>query len=298
MAEAEAPVVEKVDAPRATVLTSENAQEFYARKLNLPQAEEVKTEVKQEPEVKTEEVKTEEKQETEGQRKGREYAEKLSKARDEAKQEREKREAAEKKAAELEAKLNPPPKEEEGKPKPEQFTDAFEYAEALTDWKVEQREKARDQEIAKKSIEQQRNSVVKTFVEKQNAFKETTPDYQEVLAAADEAGVKVSDAVRDAIIESDFGPQVMYHLAKNPDEAERIAKLSVLGALKAIGKLETKFEKADTKAEVKAEVSKAPEPINPIKGGTSTQTVKVDASGEFKGTYAEWKEARKAGKIK
>jgi len=44
--------------------------------------------------------------------------------------------------------------------------------------------------------------------------------------------------------------------------------------------------------------SKAPAPINPIRGGTSAADVPINSDGDFHGTYAQWKNQRKNGKIK
>jgi len=133
------------------------------------------------------------------------------------------------------------------------------------------------------------------------------PDYIEKINAAT---VLVSEQVRDAIIESDVGPRILYHLAENPQDAERIGKLNVRGAIKEIGKLEAKYTKVEVKAEPKAEpkteakpagtveISKAPAPISPLKGASTSIEAAVDSNGVFHGTYAQWKAQRKAGKIK
>jgi hypothetical protein len=61
---------------------------------------------------------------------------------------------------------------------------------------------------------------------------------------------------------------------------------------------------AETKVETKpavaaTEISRAPAPINPLKGGdASTAVSSVDSKGEYHGTYAEYKAKRKAGLIR
>jgi hypothetical protein len=54
----------------------------------------------------------------------------------------------------------------------------------------------------------------------------------------------------------------------------------------------------DTKVVPKVEISKAPAPISPLKGGSPVVDVPVDSNGEFKGSFAKYKELRTAGKIK
>ena len=108
--------------------------------------------------------------------------------------------------------------------------------------------------------------------------------------------VVVSDQVRDAILESDVGPRILYHLAENPDIAEKISKSSLITALREIGKLEAKFEKTEPK-EVKpvAQKSKAPAPISPLKATNSEQAVITDTD---KMTFAQYKAMRQAKRIR
>ena len=107
----------------------------------------------------------------------------------------------------------------------------------------------------------------------------------------------VSDAIRDTILESDVGPKILYHLAENEELAKKIAGLSERAALKEIGKLEARFER--TEPEVKpVKKSNAPAPVTPLKAVSGVADVKLDTDGKWYGSYAEWKAARKAGKVR
>jgi len=292
-----------------TVLTSENAAAFYAKKLDLeaPKSEEVKAE-----EVKQEEVKAEEAKETEELDKVEETKEEvvdkksakyrfsqLTKQRNE---ERAAREAAEAKARDLEAKLAEKDKPFEpvnidGKPDPEKYTDAFKYAEDLTKWTVKQENLEREKQQKEAQAKADAEKIAKTWKERQDNFIKTTPDYGDVLESA--KTIEVSNEVRDAILESDVGPQLLYHLAQNPDEAERLKGMTVGGALRALGRLEVKFEKPAPKSEAKpeAEISRAPEPPSTIKAVAAVAEVPINRSGEFTGTPKQWRDLRRAGKI-
>jgi len=78
--------------------------------------------------------------------------------------------------------------------------------------------------------------------------------------------------------------------------------MTVISALREIGKLEARFEKAETKSdktETKPVVrSKAPAPINPLRATGGSMDTTIGSDGEFHGTYSQWREARKAGKIR
>ena len=76
--------------------------------------------------------------------------------------------------------------------------------------------------------------------------------------------------------------------------------------LRELGRLEAKLmgsavsppAKSQEKASTVAEISRAPSPISPLRGANAPIATKIDAKGEFYGTYEEYKAARKAGKIK
>lgn len=291
----------------ATVVTSENSAEFYSKKLDL---EPVKTEAEppkeeaepviEEPESQVEEEEpAPEAEEPKPNKLNKRFSE-LTKQREQAletaQRERERAEQAEQKARELELKLNPPKNGEIGpEPQPSDYTDAFLYAKDLAEWSTGKALKERDVQEQEKRAADARELVVKTWTERQEAVKSEIPDYEEVMASAD--SIMVSNEVRDAIIESENGPQLAYYLAKNPQEAESLAKLSVQGALIRLGKLEAKLETPDKSAPA-PEISKAPAPIAPIKTTNSVPELPVNSAGEFTGTYAQWKKLRQEGKIK
>ena len=285
----------------ADVLTSDNSAEFYANKLGL--AEDSPTEaVETEPVVETEQsepvVENEEKVTEEPKPKVKMRFDEVTKQRDLAKQEAEQaRQRTQELEQELKAiKSQAAPKQEQSrdeKPRPDQFVDAFEYAEALADWSAENAVMRARQEDVEKRIQAERAIVIETWNKKLEATKSELPDFDDMVASSD---VVVSDQVRDAILESDVGPRILYHLAENQELAEKISKSSLITALREIGKLEAKFEKTEPK-EVKtvAQKSKAPAPINPIKAGTSEQVIVTDTD---KMTFQQYKAMRQAKRIR
>lgn len=290
----------------ATVLTSENSAEFYANKLGLADQPEVEAVVEESPtepmevEEQSEPVAEDEEKVTE-ERKPNPKLEKrfseLTKQREqlrkEAEAERQKREELETRLKALESQAAPKEQSRDEKPRPDQFVDAFEYAEALADWSAENAVMRARQEDVERKIQEERQKVIETWNRKLESTKSELPDFDEMVGSAD---VMVSDQVRDAILESDVGPRILYHLAENPDIAEKISKSSLITALREIGKLEARFEKTEPK-EVKpvAVKSKAPAPISPIKAGTSEQVVVTDTD---KMTYAQYKAMRQAKRIR
>ncbi len=303
-----------------TVVTSDNADAYYNERLGAPAPTELVTEdakdavtIAQEAEKAeaeaAEEVKKNPKIEARfhdltEKRKTAETAREKSEAA--AKEATARAEAAERQAAELLAKYEPPKSEELGpEPQPEQFVSVADYAKALKDWtsdKVMRDHQAAENEKQEKARAEQ---VTKDWQGRVTALQTEVPDYEAVINASD---VKVSDQVRDAIVESEEGPRILLHLAQNPDEAARIGKLTIGGALKAIGRLEAQLGKPVAKESAKdapkaagtpvSEVSKAPAPIVPLRGGSAPAAVPLNASGEFIGTYEQYKALRQSGKIK
>ena len=182
------------------------------------------------------------------------------------------------------------------KPTPDDFKDAFEYAEALADWSAEQALARREKEVKQKEVEAKRETVIKTWQQKLETTIAELPDYEEMVASST---VTVNDTVRDAILESDVGPRILYELASDDEMAEKLSTMTTAGALKLIGKLEAKFEKTEepVKAEKKtvAAKSKAPEPIRPLRSTSGVADVGMDGNDM---SYQQWKAARQAGKIR
>ncbi|NBS68480.1 hypothetical protein EBT31_06140 [bacterium] len=300
------------DKQASSVLTSDNAAEFYAERLGLAEAEpqtEANAEPVEEPasepepepeqsepkEAEAAKPQEERKQNPKLEKRFSEITKQREEARAEAQREREARETLERRLKELEQRAAPTPvaPQPEQEPQPHQFQDAFEYAKALTDYRVEQRlaqEKAAEAQ-ARAQAEQQK--VINSWLQRVEAAKAELPDFDAMLASASD--VPVPDHIRDAMLTSEVGPKLLYHFAENPDVIKRLSDMPPVRALAELGKLEARFEAKPEKPTVAK--SKAPEPIQPIRANGKAD-LPITANGEFHGTYQAWKEARKAGKIR
>lgn len=287
------------------VLTGENAAEFYAERLGL--AESPAEAVAEEPSEPTEEVEQSEpeaeaeakpqeerKQNPKLERRFSEITKQREEARQEAQRERQAREALEARLAALEQQKQPTQAVTvDQEPQPSQFNDAFEYAKALAEYTADKRIAEMKQEEAKAKEAAERQKIIDQWTQKVQKAKADLPDFDDIVASSE---VVVNDDIRDAILESDVGPQILYHLAENDEVAKKIAGLSPKQALREIGKLEARFEKAEQPTQSVAK-SKAPAPISPIRSSGKAD-LPISANGEFHGSYQAWKEARKAGRIR
>jgi hypothetical protein len=291
------------DKEAGQVLTSDNSAEFYANRLGLadqPEVEAVQTEPTEVVEERSEpEIEKEQEEKPKAnpklERRFSEITKQREEARKEAQQERQAREALEARLAALERQPAPQAPKVDEEPQPSQFNDAFEYAKALAEYTADQRIGEMRRQDAEAKEAQERQKVIETWASKVQAAKASMPDFDDIVASSD---VVVNDDIRDAILESDVGPQILYHLAENDDVAKRIAGLSPKQALREIGKLEARFEVKET-APQSAPItrSKAPAPIQPLRGSNPAD-VPMSANGEWHGTFQAWKEARRAGKIR
>jgi hypothetical protein len=291
------------DKEASHVLTSDNSAEFYANRLGLadqPEVEAVQTEPTEVVEERSEpEIEKEQEEKPKAnpklERRFSEITKQREEARKEAQQERQAREALEARLAVLERQPAPQAPKVDEEPQPSQFNDAFEYAKALAEFTADQRIGEMRRQDAEAKQAQERQKVIETWASKVQAAKASMPDFDDIVASSD---VVVNDDIRDAILESDVGPQILYHLAENDDVAKRIAGLTPKQALREIGKLEARFEAKETKPEpTPITRSKAPAPIQPLRGSNPAD-VPLSANGEWHGTFQAWKEARRAGKIR
>ena len=316
----EAQVVEAKQA--SNVVTSENLTEWTMNRLGLageddsveaeaveetpvsePTEDDEQSEHDQEPEGKATE---ERKQNPKLEKRFSELTKARKQAEENAAKAQAEKEQLEARLREYEDRQPQQPKADESpigrEPRADQFDDAFEYAKALAEWSAEKALYDRDQQEANRRIEEQRSKLLKTWAEKLEKAKPNLADFDEIVNST---SVVVSDEVRDAIIESDVGPEILYHLAGlDGEEAEKFQAMPVAKALREIGKLEARFEKQEAAEETAVrskpvvQKSKAPAPLSPIKATGSAMDTPIGSDGEFHGSFQAWKAARKAGKIR
>lgn len=181
-------------------------------------------------------------------------------------------EKAERELAELRAGKSGPASEKDSKePQQEDFKTVGEWAKAYAKYEVDREFKARD---AQRDQEQREQAVAKAQAELNGAIGKVAkeiPDYEDVVNAS-EIDMPPHITVYLAT-NGETGVRLGYHLAKHPDEYDRIAKLSPIRAIAELGKLEDRITKPKEKAkepdpEVQA-VSRAPSPITPLEGNSA-----------------------------
>lgn len=164
------------------------------------------------------------------------------------------------------------------KPQFADYNDIDQFTEALAEWKV-------DQKLSNYEATQKQKTVEHTYVTRKQEFEKANADFAEVLE--DVAHVVFNQGAMTFITESDVGPAIAYELGKNPDEAERISRLSAVRQIAELAKIEDKL--TQKKPEVK--VSKAPAPIKPTTGKGAVKTLDINdpniSFADFKRLRAE-----------
>ena len=175
---------------------------------------------------------------------------------------------------------------DDGRPKKDEFDTHDAYVEALTDWKVESKLSAERTKTTQAQVQSESQKIATSHQERTQEFVKTHPDFTEVIHELDD-GSPVSLTLREVIVNSENGPELMYNLAKNPKEFERINALTPLAAAREIGKFEAKFAKPSGQTETKT--TKAPAPVNPIsgKGAVSTKDPNKMEFDEYKAWHAK-----------
>lgn len=114
------------------------------------------------------------------------------------------------------------------------------------------------------------------------------PDFDEVVVqGGKDQKWACPPVIAVAVKDSDYGPDIAYQLAKDPDEAKRISKLSPLEQAREFGRIEERHHAKAERAKRKAEadggkpkpriVSRAPEPPKRhVRGGGGTHGVSAD----------------------
>lgn len=175
----------------------------------------------------------------------------------------------------------------EGKPSPGDFETHDDYVEALTDWKLDQKLQAQSAKQKESQIKSEQQARIQTHLDRIQSFVKEHEDFEETMMEVDD--VPISIAVQELILESENGPELMYELAKNRKEFEKICKLSPLAAARAMGAFEAKLGK-----QTQPKTTKAPPPIRPVGSKASAGVTKSPDEMDFQ-EYKRWRAQHPSG---
>jgi hypothetical protein len=197
--------------------------------------------------------------------------------------ERVRREIAEQEAARLRDQLagKPPANEPKGKPKASDYQNPEDWMDALADYKIEQREAKRREESQRTANE----SAARVSDQKRAQFvqekifapgREKFEDFDDVVLGEN---TPITDPMVAAASKFDNAADVLYHLASNRSELERISRLDDIDQVWEVKDLAAKLKASPTP-------TKTPPPIVP---SGQKATVDKDPSKMSDKEFAEWR---------
>ena len=174
-------------------------------------------------------------------------------------------------------------------PDPKNFKTALEYADAKAEFLAEEK-------LAQREHHHRMTVVESTYADREEAARDKYTDFDDVIQRhPKDGGPAISEFMAEAIKESEMGPEIAYYLGKNPKESHRIWDLSPLAQAREIGKIEASLT-ANPPAK---KASSAPDPITPVRRGTTTQTYDTtDPRSTKTMTASEWIEAERRRQAK
>lgn len=145
------------------------------------------------------------------------------------------------------------------KPTPDQFDDYGDYVESLAEWKADQKiNQALSEREAKAAQRQQAEAIASTWEQRQTQARASFPDYDAVVGGSD---APVAQHVAEAVQDSEHGPALAYHLAKNPEVLANLNGMSPRQADREIGRIEERLAGQAKAVEIPAaKTTQAPKP--------------------------------------
>jgi hypothetical protein len=198
------------------------------------------------------------------------------------------------------------------KPSMEEIGDGLKYAdfeaynEDLVEWKVEQREAARDAKAAESKQKadndasfQEYQAVMKKAAERVAKFKETHDDFDDLMAQ--HQGLDLPPSVFKAIAVHDNGPDFLYYLLTHPDELTGVLMMfdgkppTDAYVAHATRWLSSRTQAAPTGSAAPAPpIALAPRPPNPVRTGhTRTSDEIPDDDSPLSAHERKWGGARR-----
>lgn len=186
------------------------------------------------------------------------------------------------------------PPEPPGKPRLQDFETLEAYQEALTDWKIDQRDAKQKAEAEQAKAKSAAEKIQAAWDSSEQTARAAHADYDEVLESVKAPDGPGAGAARQAMLEDEAGAEILYYLGTHPDELKRIAALQPLAAIMAIGRISAAVTQKPSEAgNGKRTVSGAPKPPPALSRPAKTATDNVmdeNTARDFK----RWSKAREA----
>lgn len=156
------------------------------------------------------------------------------------------------------------------RPNEADFGDFAQYAEAVGRWgarqEVRRAEFARQQREQMSHRQQWEAERQKNYADRYQKFAKANPTFEQEINRED---LVLTAPMVDVIKDSPVGPQMMLHLARHPDDIDRMAAMHPVLAFGEMKKLEARLEGAHSGSPQSTQHSKARPPIKPVEHASS-----------------------------
>ena len=165
----------------------------------------------------------------------------------------------------------PIPAPSTGRPVIDEFPTYEDFRKADTRWEVNEVLRQEREKENQSKAQREAQTLQETWKQRESKAMDKIDDYEEVadLNRLRREGA-LNPAMAQAIIGSEFGPELLYALGKDTDRAKQIANMNPADAIRTLGRMEARFE---TPATTTKQPSNAPAPITPITGAKGPGTV-------------------------
>lgn len=155
-------------------------------------------------------------------------------------------------------------------PNPDDYETSTEFYRAHARWAAQEEIRAVKETERQEKMRLEAESKKTSFQSKVQDFQKAHDDFDDVIADVDD--IMMSPAISQAILESDNGPELMYELAKNKKEYERICSLPPFESVRALGRFEAKYLSQPSEEKTVSKTittTKAPPPPKPISSSSA-----------------------------
>lgn len=134
------------------------------------------------------------------------------------------------------------------------------------------------EEAAKQAAQAAQQQALASFMEQEQDARAKYADYDQVTRS-----MPLANETLDLAAQMDAGPDVIYHLGKNPDLAATVAGMSPVQQALELGRIEARLAMPQPK-----KITQAAEPITPV--GATSATVTKDPGDMSPQEYRAWRE--------
>jgi hypothetical protein len=182
-------------------------------------------------------------------------------------------------------------------PQLKDFKDWDQWNAAHNRWLVRDEQRQIQAKEAEREAQESAKEIYDAHLSRLDEARGTHDDFDDAIKGMpvfEFSSPQANQAFQMALVDSEFSGELMYHLAKHPEDMAKFANLSPQGVQRMLGRLEARlFPEGTSSVAARAKpVSRTPKPTTPVRG-TTTAPSALDDPALVKDTDA-WIQRRQA----